>query len=188
MFAITKKSTTAKTGALWRSTDGGTTFGNMNPALLSSAGAPADSEVDIIAVLTQKDQPQNIMFIASDQRLWLTHDYGNTLKAMKTTDGLGDWSGAYTSFRLHPTKPQWLLMLTRRPNCKAIDDVQATCPFDLLVTQNAFEDSMQVLPHGHVVLLHGGTHFMCRDHESPLAYFIRSAWLRSRCAGLLLLG
>lgn len=62
----------------------------------------------------------------------VSKDFGETLTPVKNPGG---FRGAHATLRANRLRPDWMLALVRRPDCRSLDDLQTRCPSDLFVSK-----------------------------------------------------
>lgn len=134
VFAITRKTPDGFAGGLWRSADGGSTFSDLTQSLNKSLGV--GESVDVISMYASKQKPGSMLFLGAGNHTWFTSDFGGTVTKFNNYNG---FRGVYVDqLRPHPWNDGWLLILVQRPGCKSSDPLQYSCPYDLIMTQDAF--------------------------------------------------
>lgn len=165
VLAITKKVGT-DAGGLWLSSDGGKRWTEQTANL--NASLPTSETVEVVGVFTQKSNPANVVLLGAGSSYWVSNDYANTVKILQTST---KWRGmSIKSYKIHPQKDDWLLILVKRPDCKALDRAQMECPHDLVVTQDLFS---------------GNPHWVNLTEQSggKIAGFVDFDWGKNLCPG-----
>lgn len=133
VLAITKK-VGLDAGGLWLSTDGGKRWAEQTAML--NASLPSTESVEVVGVFAQKSNPSNVLILGAGTWYWTSNDYAKTFTARQTPS---KWRGmSIKSYKLHPIRDDWLLILVKRPDCKALDRAQMECPHDLMYSPNMF--------------------------------------------------